>query len=90
MIEAVRAVFKDPQVPGMARLYRAINDVRELDPAADFASAYNTVMAAGDQPTKTWISFCVQSAARLQDPPPEDLFLQVLEEFCDQARASQS
>ena len=86
MIDQIRSVFRDPQVPGMDRLYLAINDARDIDPAADFIRAYNAVMAAGDQPSQTWIGFCVQSVARLQEPPPEELFLLILEEFCDQAR----
>ncbi|MAH58368.1 MAG: hypothetical protein CMN91_08030 [Synechococcus sp. ARS1019] len=76
----IRAVFADPQLDGMDRLYDAIGAM--LLDQADFERAYSLVIAAGDAPATTWIRFCVQCAKRFEDPPKESEFLAVLEEFC--------
>ena len=36
MIDQIRAVFADPQVPGLERLYDAINAARDIAPDSDF------------------------------------------------------
>ena len=78
--DEIRAVFADPQLDGMNRLYDAIG-VMLLD-HADFENAYSLVIAAGDEPATTWIKFCVQCATRFDDPPEESEFLAVFEECC--------
>ena len=78
--DEIRAVFADPQLDGMDRFYDAIGEM--LLDQSGFESAYSSVMAAGDAPSKTWIRFCVQCATRFDDPPEESEFLAVLEEFC--------
>lgn len=80
--EEIRAVFADPQLDGMDRLYEAIGEM--LQDGAEFENAYSLVIAAGDAPANTWIRFCVQCATRFEDPPVESEFLAVLEEFCRQ------
>ena len=47
MIEQIRAVFADPQVPGLEGLYDAINAARDLAPDSDFQACYDIVMAGG-------------------------------------------
>ena len=76
----IRAVFADPQLDGMDRLYDAIGT--RLKDGAEFQPAYSLVVSAGDVPATTWIRFCVQCAMRFDDPPEESEFLAVLEEFC--------
>ena len=78
--EEIRAVFADPQLVGMDRLYGAIGEM--LQDGAEFETAYSLVIAAGDAPANTWIRFCVQCATRFEDPPVESEFLAVLQEFC--------
>ena len=78
--DEIRAVFAEPQLDGMDRLYGAIGEM--LQDGAEFETAYSLVIAAGDAPANTWIRFCVQSATRFDDPPVESEFLAVLEEFC--------
>ena len=77
--EEIRAVFADPQLDGMDRLYGAIGEM--LQDGAEFENAYSLVIATGDTPANTWIRFCVQCATRFDDPPEESEFLAVLEEF---------
>ena len=36
MLDEIRAVFLDPQTPGLDRLYEAINAARDLAPDSDF------------------------------------------------------
>ena len=77
--EEIRAVFADPQLDGMDRLYEAIGEM--LLAGAEFDNAYSLVIAAGDSHATTWIKFCVQCATQFEDPPEESEFLAVLEEF---------
>ena len=77
--EEIRAVFADPQLEGMERLYGAIGEI--LLTGAAFEKAYSLVIAAGDVQSTTWIQFCVQCATRFDEPPEESEFLAVLEEF---------
>ena len=77
--EEIRAVFVDPQLDGMERLYDAIGEM--LLTGAEFENAYSLVIAAGEVQSTTWIQFCVQCATRFDDPPEESEFLAVLEEF---------
>ena len=77
--EQIRAVFADPQLDGMDRLYDAIGEM--LLAGAEFDIAYSLVIAARDGQATTWIKFCVQCATRFEDPPEESEFLAVLEEF---------
>ena len=44
--EEIRAVFADPQLDGMDRLYDAIGEM--LLTGAEFENAYSLVIAAGD------------------------------------------
>mgnify|MGYP001187052862 FL=1 len=87
-LDAVRAVFSDPLVPDLDLLYDAINLSRDQYPESDFQQAYNQVMSHGGSPALAWISFTVKTATRfaLDHQPEPDVFLQVLEEFCDQRR----
>jgi hypothetical protein len=77
--DEIRAVFADPRLDGMDRLYDAIGEM--LLTGAEFENAYSLVIAAGDVQATTWIKFCVQCATRFDDPPEESEFLAVLEEF---------
>ena len=77
--EEIRAVFADPQLEGMERLYGAIGEI--LLTGAAFENAYSLVIAAGDVQSTTWIQFCVQCATHFDEPPEESEFLAVLEEF---------
>ena len=77
--EEIRAVFADPQLDGMDRLYDAIGEM--LLAGAEFENAYSLVITAGDGQATTWIKFCVQCATRFEDSPEESEFLAVLEEF---------
>ena len=88
MIEQIRAVFADPQVSGLDRLYDAINAARDLAPDSDFQACYDIVMAGGGPEAEVWINFTVNTAMRFpidQQPEPEQ-FLAVLEEVCDRNR----
>jgi hypothetical protein len=76
--EEIRAVFADPQLDGMERLYGAIGEI--LLTGAAFENAYSLVIAAGDVQSTTWIQFCVQCATHFDEPPEESEFLAVLEE----------
>ncbi|WP_071841254.1 hypothetical protein [Synechococcus sp. WH 8020] len=78
--DEIRAVFADPQLDGMETLYEAIGAM--LNDGAEFDRAYSLVFAAGSEPAKTWIQFCVQCATRFDHPPEESEFLAVLEECC--------
>ena len=78
--DRIRAVFADPQLDGMDRLYQAIGAM--LKDGVDFDSAYAQVVQSGADSAKTWIRFCVQSASRFDEPPEEWEFLAVLEECC--------
>ena len=78
--DEIRAVFADPQLDGMNRLYDAIGVM--LQDGAEFENAYSLVIAAGDVHATTWIKFCVQCATRFDDSPEESEFLAVLEECC--------
>ena len=69
--EKIRAVFADPQLDGMERLYAAIGEM--LLTGAEFENAYSLVLAAGDVHAPTWIKFCVQCATRFDDPPEESV-----------------
>ena len=60
MIEEIRAVFADPQVPGLERLYDAINAARDLAPDSDFQACYDIVMAGGGPEAEAWINFTVK------------------------------
>ena len=80
--EEIRAVFADPQLDGMERLYDAIGEM--LLEGTEFENAYSLVIAAGDDQATTWIRFCVQCATRFDDPAEESEFLAVLEEFSRQ------
>ena len=53
--EEIRAVFADPQLDGMERLYGAIGEI--LLTGAAFENAYSLVIAAGDVQSTTWIQF---------------------------------
>ena len=64
----------------MEALYQAIGAM--LKDGAEFEREYALVVAAGSEPAKTWIQFCVQCATRFDDPPEESEFLAVLEECC--------
>ena len=77
--DEIRAVFSDPQLDGMDRLYDAIGEM--LLTEAEFENSCSLVIAAGDVQATTWIRFCVQCATRFEDPPEESEFLAVLEEF---------
>ena len=77
--EEIRAIFVDPQVDGMERLYGAIGEI--LLTGAAFENAYSLVIAAGDVQSTSWIQLCVQCATRFDEPPEESEFLAVLEEF---------
>ena len=77
--DEIRAVFADPQLDGMERLYDAIGEM--LLTGAEVENAYSLVIGAGDVQATTWIRFCVQCATRFDDPPEESEFLAVLEEF---------
>ena len=77
--EEIRAVFVDPQLDGMERLYGAIGEI--LLTGAAFEKAYSLVIAAGDVQSTTWIQFCVQCATHFDEPLEESEFLAVLEEF---------
>ena len=88
MIEQIRAVFADPQVSGLDRLYAAINAARDLAPDSDFQACYDIVMAGGGPEAEAWISFTVNTAMRFsidQQPEPEQ-FLADLEEVCARHR----
>ena len=63
--DEIRAVFADPQLDGMDRLYDAIGEM--LLTGAEFENAYSLVIAAGDVQATTWIKFCVQCATRFDD-----------------------
>ena len=76
--DEIRAVFADPQLDGMDRLYDAIGEM--LLEGTEFENAYSLVIAARDVQT-TWIKFCVQCATRFDDPPEKSEFLTLLEEF---------
>ena len=78
--DEIRAVFADPQLDGMNRIYDAIGVM--LQDGAEFENAYSLVIADGDVPATTWIKFCVQCSTRFDDPPEESEFLAVLEECC--------
>ena len=77
--DEIRAVFADPQLDGIDRLYDAIGEI--LLTGAEFENAYSLVIAAGDVQSTTWIQFCVQCAIRFDDLPEESEFLAELEEF---------
>ena len=77
--DEICAVFADPQLDGMKRLYDAIGEM--LLTGAAFENAYSLVIAAGDVQSNTWTRLCVQCATRFDDPPEESEFLTVLEEF---------
>ena len=55
--EEIRAVFADPQLEGMERLYGAIGEI--LLTGAAFEYSYSLVIAAGEVQSITWIQFCV-------------------------------
>ena len=77
--EEICAVFADPQLEGMERLYGAIGEI--LLTGAAFENAYSLVIAAGDVQSTTWIQFCVQCATHFAEPAEESELLAVLEEF---------
>ena len=77
--EEIRAVFVDPQLDGMERLYGAIGEI--LLTGAAFENAYSLVIAAGDVQSTTWIQFCVQCATRFDEPADESEFLVMWEGF---------
>lgn len=79
-LEQIRAVFADPQLDGMERLYEAIST--RLADGDNFEQAYAAVVKAGGDAANTWIRFCVQCATRFEEPPLESDFLAVLEECC--------
>ena len=87
-LDVVRAVFRDPLVADLDILYDAINLSRDQCPQPNFLQAYNQVMEHGGSPALAWISFTVKTATRfaLDQQPDPNIFLQVLEEFCDQRR----
>ena len=88
MLDEIRAVFSDPQTPGLDRLYDAINAARDLAPDSDFEACYDIVIAAAGPEAEAWIAFTVHTASRfdLDHQPDPEQFLQVLEEMCDQSR----
>ena len=55
--DEIRAVFADPQLDGMDRLYDAIGEI--LLTGAEFENAYSLVIAGGDVQVTTLIRFCV-------------------------------
>ena len=75
----IRAVFADPQEDGMDALYKAIGC--SLKDGANFDRAYQLVIEASGVEAATWITFCVRSSMRFEEPPEESEFLRVLEEF---------
>ena len=88
MLDEIRAVFSDPQTPGLDRLYDAINAARDLAPDSDFEACYDIVMAGGGPEAEAWINFTVHTAMRfsIDQQPDPDQFLAVLEEICDRHR----
>jgi hypothetical protein len=74
--DEIRAVFADPQLDGMERLYDAIGEM--LLEGTEFENAYSLVIAAGDVQATAWIKFCVQCATQFDDPPEESEFLEML------------
>ena len=60
--DEIHAVFADPQLDGMDRLYEAIGEM--LLTGTEFENAYSLVIAAGDVQANIWIKFCVQCATR--------------------------
>ena len=74
--DEIRAVFADPQLDGMERLYDAIGEM--LLTGAEFENAYSLVIGAGDVQATTWIKFCVQCTTRFDEPPEESEFLELL------------
>ena len=88
MLDEIRAVFSDPQTPGLDRLYDAINAARDLAPDSDFEACYDIVMAEGGPEAEAWIAFTVHTASRfdIDQQPDPDQFLQVLRERCDARR----
>ena len=74
---AIRAVYDDPQVEGMASLYTAIGE--KLQQGISFDDAYAQTIAAGGSVATTWIRFCVQCSTRFEEPPLEADFLAVLQ-----------
>ena len=81
MLDEIRAVFSDPQTPGLDRLYDAINAARDLAPDSDFEACYDIVMAAAGPEAEAWIAFTVHTATRfdLDHQPDPEQFLQVLD-----------
>ena len=61
--DEIRAVFADPQLDEMDRLYDAIGEM--LLTGAEFENAYSLVIAAGNVQVTTWIMLCVQCATGL-------------------------
>jgi hypothetical protein len=77
--EGICAVFADPQLDGMERLYEAIGEM--LLEGTEFENAYLLVIAVVDVQVTIWIRFCLQFANRFGDPPEESEFLAVLEKI---------
>lgn len=86
-INHIRSIFANSTVVGMDKLYAAINNCRMQIPTNTFQDAYNNVMELGGAEAKTWIAFTVQAAMifDIENMPSEELFMKVLEEFCDRA-----
>ena len=85
--DEIHAVFADPQLNGMDRLYQSIG--ARLNAGETFDAAYAAVMEAGGEPATTWIRFCVQCATRFEEPPMESDFLAVLEDHCRRPEATE-
>ena len=88
MTEQIRAVFADPQVPGLEGLYDAINAARGSGSRFRFPGLLRHRLAGGGPEAEAWINFTVNTAMRfsIDQQPDPDQFLAVLEEVCDRHR----
>ena len=81
--DEIRAIYADPKVEGMDRLYEAIGVcIREW--GDEFSSAFESVIGIRGPEAEAWLSFCVMSALRLDEPAEESELLCVLEEVTRQ------
>ena len=81
--DELRAISADPQVEGMDRLYEAIG-VCIHEWGDEFATALDSVIGIKGPEAEAWLSFCVMSALRLDEPAEESELLCVLEEVTRQ------
>ena len=81
--DEIRAIYADPQVEGMDRLYEAIG-VCVSEWGDEFVRALESVIGIKGPEAEAWLSFCMMSALRLDEPAEESELLYVLEEVIRQ------